>query len=150
MDGYAGKILYANLKSGRLEIKPFPDEWKRQYLGGRGIGIRILSDLVDPGTDPLSEKNVLIYATGPLTGTGMPLGSRYDVSAKSPLTGTCTSANSGGFFGPAMKRAGFDAIVFTGRARKPSYLTLDRGVAEIRDARRIWGRTITETTKAVQ
>jgi aldehyde:ferredoxin oxidoreductase len=150
MDGYAGKILYANLTSGRLETRPFPDEWKRQYLGGRGIGIRILSDLVDPGTDPLSEKNVLIYATGPLTGTGMPLGSRYDVSAKSPLTGTCTSANSGGFFGPAMKRAGFDAIVFTGRARKPSYLTLDRGVAEIRDARRIWGRTITETTKAVQ
>jgi len=150
MDGYVNKILYVNLASGRVEIRPFPDEWKRKYLGGRGIGIRILSDLVNPVIDPLSEKNVLVFATGPLTGTGMPLGSRYDVSAKSPLTGTCTSANSGGFFGPAMKRAGFDAVVFTGRAVKPCYLALDQGTAEIRDARQVWGKTIPETTKALQ
>ena len=105
-----GKILYVDLSAGTTEIKPFPEELMRDYIGGRGLGIRLLTDMMDPRTDPLDAKNVLVFAVGPLTGTGIPLGSRFDVITKSPLTGTTTSANSGGFFGWKMKKAGFDAV----------------------------------------
>lgn len=116
------------------------------YLGGRGLGVKILADALDSIGDPLSESNVLVFATGPLTGTGLPLGSRYTVATKSPLTGTITSADSGGTFGWKMKKAGFDAVVITGKAPKPVYLFLDNGKAEIRDASTSWGKTSTETT----
>ena len=113
MDGYAGNMVYADLSAGKVTIKPTPPELKKLYLGGRGFGIRLLTDMVDPKIDPLGEKNVLVYAAGPLTGTGIPLGSRYEVSTISPLTGTAMSANSGGVFGWKMKKAGFDAVVIT-------------------------------------
>ena len=150
MNGYADSILYVDLSSGKLESRRYPDEWKRLFLGGRGLGIRILSDLLDPRTDPFDPSNPLIFAAGPLTGSGMPLGSRYDVSTKSPLTGTCTSASSGGFFGGKMKQSGFDAVVCTGRSEKPVYLLLADGHAEIRNAGDIWGSTTSETTTVIQ
>lgn len=105
--------------------------------------------MVDPKTDPLSEENILVYATGPLTGTGIPLGSRYEVSTISPLTGASMSANSGGVFGWKMKKAGFDAIVIKGKSKKPVYLFLDNGKAELRDATRLWGKTTGQTTDAI-
>jgi aldehyde:ferredoxin oxidoreductase len=150
MDGYAGKMLYADLSAGTLAIKPTPPELKRDYMGGRGFGIRLLTDLVDPKTDPLSERNVLIYAAGPLTGTGIPLGSRYEISTIAPLSGTAMSANSGGVFGWKMKKAGFDAVIVSGKAKKPVYLLLDNGKAEIRDAGDLWGKTTGQTTDAIQ
>jgi len=150
MDGYAGNMVYADLAAGRVTIKPTPPELKKQYLGGRGFGIRLLTDAVDPKTDPLSAKNIVVFASGPLTGTGIPLGSRYEVSTLSPLTGTATSANSGGVFGWKMKKAGFDAVVVTGKAKKPVYLLLDNGKAEIRDATHLWGKTTGQTTDAIQ
>jgi aldehyde:ferredoxin oxidoreductase len=149
MDGYAGNIAYADLSAGTVTIKPTPPELKKLYLGGRGFGIRLLTDMVDPKIDPLSEKNVVVYAAGPLTGTGIPLGSRYEVSTISPLTGTAMSANSGGVFGWKMKKAGFDAVVVTGMAKKPVYLLLDNGKAEIRDAAHLWGKTTGQTTDAI-
>ena len=90
-----------------------------------------------------------MYAAGPLTGTGIPLGSRYEVSTISPLTGTAMSANSGGVFGWKMKKAGFDAVVVTGKAKKPVYLLLDNGKAELRDAAHLWGKTTGQTTDAI-
>jgi aldehyde:ferredoxin oxidoreductase len=150
MDGYAGKMVYADLTPGKVSIKPTPRELKKQYLGGRGFGIRLLTDLVDPKIDPLSDRNVVVYASGPLTGTGIPLGSRYEVSTISPLTGTAMSANSGGVFGWKMKKAGFDAVVVSGKAKKPVYLLLDNGKAEIRDATHLWGKTTGQTTDAIQ
>ena len=150
MDGYAGNMVYADLAAGKVTIKPTPPELKKQYLGGRGFGIRLLTDAVDPKTDPLSAKNIVVFASGPLTGTGIPLGSRYEVSTLSPLTGTATSANSGGVFGWKMKKAGFDAVVVTGKAKKPVYLLLDNGKAEIRDATHLWGKTTGQTTDAIQ
>jgi aldehyde:ferredoxin oxidoreductase len=149
MDGYAGKIAYADLSAGKVTIKATPPELKKQYLGGRGFGIRLLTDMVDPKDDPLGEKNVLVYAAGPLTGTGIPLGSRYEVSTISPLSGTAMSANSGGVFGWKMKKAGFDAIVVTGKSKKPVYLFLDNGKAELRDATSLWGKTTGQTTDAI-
>ncbi|OPX64824.1 aldehyde ferredoxin oxidoreductase family protein [Methanoregula sp. PtaB.Bin085] len=150
MDGYAGKIVYADLSAGKVLIKPTPPELKKLYLGGRGFGIRLLTDMVDPKTDPLDAKNVLVLAAGPLTGTGTPLGSRYEVSTLSPLTGAAISANSGGVFGWKMKKAGFDAIVVSGKAKKPAWLFLDNGKAEIRDASGLWGKTTGQTTDAIQ
>ena len=149
-DGYAGKMIYADLSAGKITIQDTPSDLKQMYLGGRGFGIRILTDLVDPKIDPLSEKNVLVFATGPLTGIGTPLGSRYEISTISPLSGTAMSSNSGGVFGWKMKKAGFDAIVFTGRARNPVYLFLDNGKAELRDASHLWGKTTYQTTDAIQ
>jgi len=81
MDGYAGKIAYADLSAGTVTIKPTPPDLKKQYIGGRGFGIRLLTDMVDPKTDPLGEKNVLVYAAGPLTGTGIALGSLDHLAA---------------------------------------------------------------------
>ncbi|KUK60802.1 MAG: Aldehyde ferredoxin oxidoreductase [Methanoculleus marisnigri] len=107
-------------------------------------------ELVNPGIDPLGPENVLVFATGPIAGSGLPMGSRYDVVTKSPLTGTLTSANSGGKFGTSMKRAGYDAVVIRGRAERPVYLLLDDGHAEIRDASELWGLTTSETTSAIQ
>ncbi len=95
MDGYAGNMVYVDLSTGTITIKPTPSELKKSYIGGRGFGIRLLTDMVDPKIDPLSDKNILVFAAGPLTGTGIPLGSRYEVSAVSPLTGTAMSGNSG-------------------------------------------------------
>lgn len=150
MNGYAEKILYVDLTRERTMEEPFPEEWRRAYIGGRGLGVRILEDLVNPGIDPLGAENVLVFATGPVAGSGLPLGSRYDVVTKSPLTGTLTSANSGGKFGTSMKRAGYDAVVILGRAERPVSLLLDDGHAEIRDASPLWGMTTGETTAALQ
>lgn len=149
MDGYAGKMIYADLSAGTIAIKPTPPELKKEYIGGRGFGIRLLTDMVDPKTEPLGEKNVLVFAAGPLTGTGIPLGSRYEVSTISPLTGAAISANSGGVFGWKMKKAGFDAVIVTGKAKKPVYLLLDNGKAELRDASYLWGKTTGQTTDAI-
>jgi aldehyde:ferredoxin oxidoreductase len=149
MDGYAGNMVYADLSAGKVTIKPTPPELKKQYIGGRGFGIRLLTDLVDPKTDPLGEKNILVYAAGPLTGTGVPLGSRYEVSTISPLTGLAMSANSGGVFGWKMKKAGFDAVIVSGKAKAPVYLFLDNGKAELRNAAHLWGKTTGQTTDAI-
>ena len=149
MDSYAGKLAFTDLTSGRVRIESTPADLKREYLGGRGFGIRFLTDMVDPKTDPFDSRNILVFAAGPLTGTGIPLGSRYEVSTISPLTGLALSANSGGVFGWKMKRAGFDAIVITGKAGKPVYLFLDNGTIEIRDAAGLWGKTVPETTDAI-
>jgi aldehyde:ferredoxin oxidoreductase len=150
MDGYQNRILYVDLKTCSLDTREFPDVWKQQYLGGRGLGTRLLADLTDPIVDALDARNTLIFAAGPLTGSGMPLCSRYDVVTKSPLTGTITSANSGGFFGVEMKRAGFDAIVIQGKAASPVYLWINDGRVELRDAVPYWGLLTSETTRGIQ
>jgi aldehyde:ferredoxin oxidoreductase len=150
MDGYMGQILFVNLNKETVENRPFPDDLKRSYLGGRGLGIKLLADSFDKLGDPLGETNMLVIAAGPLTGTAIPMGSRYSVATKSPLTGTITSANSGGMFGWKMKKAGFDAVVVTGKAKTPKYILLNNGKAELRDASAYWGKTTTETTEGIQ
>ena len=139
--GYMDRILRVDLTAGSCTPADFPGEWKRLFLGGRGLGVGILSALLDPRTDALSPENLLVLAAGPLTGSGMPLGSRYSVVSRSPLSGTLASSNSGGFFGPELKQAGFDAVVISGRAPRPSVLWVHEGMAEIRDAGASWGMT---------
>jgi aldehyde:ferredoxin oxidoreductase len=149
-DGYADRILRVNLTKGTVKEIPYRKEWKEQFIGGRGLGVRLAYDLVEPATDPLGDGNAVVLAAGPLTGSGMPLGARYSVVARSPLTGTLASSSSGGFFGTELKRAGVDALVVEGRALAPVFLWIRDGSCEIRDASAFWGMTTDRTIPGIQ
>jgi aldehyde:ferredoxin oxidoreductase len=146
MKGWMGKILRVDLTKAQCTEEQLESVAAKNYIGGRGLGIYYMNKEVDPGCDPLSEDNMLIMATGPLTGTGAPTGARYMVMTKSPLTGAITCSNSGGMFPTEFKRTGYDAIIFTGRSEKPVYLWLDRETAELRAADHVWGKNTHDTT----
>ncbi len=141
---YAGKVLDIDLTSGSIGEYPLSDRDRELFVGGRYLSTKILWDELKPGIDPLSPENVLIIMTGPLTGTGAPSSSRYDISAKSPLTGAIGHSNSGGNFGLHLKKAGFDAIVIRGKAEKPVYIEIDNDKVEIKDAQALWGKNTHE------
>jgi aldehyde:ferredoxin oxidoreductase len=143
--GYAGKMLFVDLTSGTVKQQELPEELARQFIGGYGIGARVLYDMMKPGVAPLGPDNVLGFVTGPLTGSGALFGSRYTLVCKSPVTGGWNDANSGGFFGPELKMAGYDAVFVSGAAREPVYLWINDGRVEIRDARKLWGKDTRET-----
>ena len=138
--GAMGKILWVDLSTGEIREEALEEETVRKYLGGYGLGARILYDRQKPGVDPLGPEATLGFVTGLLTGTDAVGGSRYVVVGKSPLTGGWGDANSGGDFGPYLKFAGYDAVFFTGISEKPVYLHIDSGKAELRDADKIWGK----------
>ncbi len=148
MGGYAGQILYIDLSSGRIEKKPLDMNFARKYIGGLGFGTQIYLDLIkdNPEFDALSENNPFVLMTGPLTGLKMDGVARWAVGTKSPLTGFWGDANVGGYFGARLKFAGYDGIVITGKAEKPSYIFINDDVVEIRDAQKYWGKDIYETT----
>jgi aldehyde:ferredoxin oxidoreductase len=146
MFGWTGKILRVDLTAGNCLYETLDPAIYKNYIGGRGLGIYYLNREVDPKCDPLSPENLLVMATGPLTGTGAPTGARYMVMTKSPLTGAITCSNSGGMFPTEMKRTGLDAIVFSGQAKEPVYLWIDQGQAELRSAAHLWGKNTHETT----
>ncbi|MCL7454616.1 MAG: aldehyde ferredoxin oxidoreductase family protein [Anaerolineae bacterium] len=143
--GFMGKLLRADLTHGQVTSEPLRDDWARQFAGGAGLATRYLYDEVPPGADPLGAENRLIFMTGPLTGTPSASASRYSVVAKSPLTGIWGHANSGGTFGPALKRAGYDGIIFDGISPQPVYLQIVDGQAELHPADHLWGTTVPET-----
>jgi aldehyde:ferredoxin oxidoreductase len=142
--GYAGKLLFVNLANGAIEEKPLSEEIAARFVGGYGIGARILYEMMKKGADPLGPESVLGFVSGPLNATGALYGGRYAVVCKSPITGGWNDANSGGAFGPQLKRAGFDAVFISGISKKPVYLFIKDGKAEIRDAKNIWGADCTE------
>jgi aldehyde:ferredoxin oxidoreductase len=128
--GYTGKILFVNLSTGEIREETPEESLYRDFIGGYGVGARILYSRQKGGVDPLGPENTLGFLTGPLTGTASTFAGRYGVVAKSPLTGGWGDSNSGGHFGPCLKFAGFDAVFFTGIAEKPVYLFLDNSRAE--------------------
>jgi aldehyde:ferredoxin oxidoreductase len=144
-NGYVGKILWVDLSEGTLREEELDEDLCRRYLGGYGLGVRTLFDRQKPGVDPLGPDNILGFLTGTLTGTSALGGSRFAVVGKSPLTGTWGDANSGGNFGPFMRFAGYDAVFFTGISKKPVYLLLADGAAELRDAGHLWGKDTHDT-----
>ena len=138
-DGYMGKILDINLSTGAMGEYSVSDEDREQFLGGRFLSTKIMWDQLTPGIDPLSDDNILIIMTSPLTGTGAPSSSRYDISAKSPLTGAVGHSNSGGNFGIRLKRAGWDGMIVRGQAAAPVYIEVDEDRVQIHSAKGIWG-----------
>jgi aldehyde:ferredoxin oxidoreductase len=143
--GYMGKVLRVDLSNREIAIESLDEEIRRKFLGGYGIGARILFSEQAAGADPLGPDNLLGFISGPLNGTPAISGTRYTVVARSPLTGTWGDANSGGSFGAFLKFSGYDAVFFKGVSEKPVYLFIDSGQAEIRDAAHLWGRDTYET-----
>jgi aldehyde:ferredoxin oxidoreductase len=133
-NGYCGKILHVDLTNRKTEVEEKDETFYRTYLGGRGIGYQYLLREVAPKMDPFSPENILVLATGVMTGSPLPAACRFTAVGKSPLTGTAGESEAAGFFGPELKMAGFDAIVFRGKADRPVYLWVTGGKAEIRDA----------------
>jgi aldehyde:ferredoxin oxidoreductase len=147
--GYAGKLLFVDLTHAAIEEKQLSEELATQFLGGYGIGARTLYERMKKGADPLGPDSVLGFVTGPLNATGALFGGRYTVVCKSPVTGGWNDANSGGTFGPQLKRAGFDAVFISGVSSKPVYLFIKDGKAEIRDAKNIWGKICAEAQETL-
>ncbi|MCL6476920.1 MAG: aldehyde ferredoxin oxidoreductase family protein [Peptococcaceae bacterium] len=143
--GYTGRILRVNLTDRIVSEEELSYQTARDYIGGAGLGIRLLYDQVKPGTDPLGPDNVLIFCTGPLTGTNAPCASRMAVATRSPLTGAAGVSFSGGHFPAELKFAGFDALVIEGKAEKPVYLYIKDGQAQLHGAERLWGMLTTDT-----
>jgi aldehyde:ferredoxin oxidoreductase len=148
--GWTGKILRVDLERQKILKEESKLELRFNYLGQRGANSKILYDEVGPEVDPLGPENELIFGVGPLSGTATPCASRFTVTAKSPLTGILGDANSGGFFGPEMKFAGYDHIVIKGRASEPVYLWIDDDEVEIRGAGQIWGKTTWEADEILK
>jgi aldehyde:ferredoxin oxidoreductase len=146
---YCGRMLHVDLSKGLTQEEPLKEEWALRFIGGKGLGIRYLYDLVPAGADPLSPENVVILMTGPLTGTVASTMSRMANITKSPLTGTMSDSYTGGYFPAELKFAGFDGIIITGRAAKPTYLWIKDGQAELRDARHLWGKGTFEASDLI-
>ncbi len=143
------KIAYINLTTGDIEIKPIPMEVRKKFLGGRGLDAYLLYNHTKKGCDPLGPDNALIISGGILCATLASATARTHVMAKSPLTGLLGSCNMGGFFAPEMAWAGFHHLVIKGKAKKPSYIYINNGKIEIRDAAGIWGKTVTDAQWAI-
>jgi aldehyde:ferredoxin oxidoreductase len=149
MNGWIGTIIRVNLSNGEIKKEALNTADANAFVGARGLGTKIFCDEVDPKIDPLGPDNKLIFMTGPLTGTFAASAGRYEVVAKAPLTGTIGAANSGGHFGPELKFAGYDGIIFEGVSKKPVYLYVNDDKVEIRDASKLWGKTTHETTDII-
>ena len=145
MFGYMGKILYVDLTSQKTEAKEIDPQMAQDYIGGAGFATKILYDNVPAKADPLGPENMVIFMTGPITGTRFPTSGRFTVAAKSPLTGVMANATSSGFWGVELKKCGYDGIVFTGKSKKPVYLDVSDDAVAIKDAGDIWGKDSYET-----
>ncbi len=148
--GYAGKILRVDLTKRRVHVAKLDRVLAAQFLGGRGFNSKRLYDEVGPHTDPLGPENRLIFATGPLVGTMFPTACRFNVSAKSPLTGILGDSNAGGHFAPELKFAGYDQVILEGRSREPLYLFINDGEVEFGDASHLWGKDVYETDEMIR
>ena len=139
LPGYLGQILRVDLTQQYTWIEPLNADYATRFLGGSGLGARYLWDYVTADTDPLGPDNPLIFMTGPLVGTATPAAGRFSVVTRSPATRLTGEGNSGGFFGPALRQAGFDGIIITGQAQTPVYLSILNGEAQLHDASHLWG-----------
>jgi aldehyde:ferredoxin oxidoreductase len=149
--GYAGRILHVDLSSGKTWIEPLKEELAKKYIGGIGLGMRLLLDNSKPGVDPFDPENPLVCATGPLSGSMVPTGGNgHAFVSKSPQTFAMGEAKSHGHFGTEMKRAGYDAFIFHGKAEKPVYVWIDDDSVQIMDAKHLWGKSTGETDDAIK
>ncbi|HKK90589.1 MAG TPA: aldehyde ferredoxin oxidoreductase family protein [Desulfobacteraceae bacterium] len=148
-NAYMSKLLHIDLETGKTEELPLSREFRKQWIGGKGFGAKLLYDLLPPGADPLGGENLLMFMTGPLTGTMAPA-MRGCIVTKSPLTNTFLDSYFGGSFSPEIKYAGYDGIIIRGKADTPVYIAIDNGEVTIRDAGAIWGMDTLAANQAVK
>ncbi len=148
--GWQNKILSVNLDNQKDKISEIDEEIALNYLGGRGLAVKLYFDAIPPKIDPLSSKNQIIFATGPITATPVYTSGRFSALSKSPLTGTICDANSGGIWGATFKKCGYDSLILAGAAKSPIYLYIDENEVKIEDAQKIWGLNTHETTNNLQ
>lgn len=139
MNGYMGKLLFVNLATGESRVELLKEEDAANFLGGPGLGAKILYEKMPAHTDVFGEESMLGFVSGPLNNTGALFGGRYTVVSKSPVTGGWNDANSGGSFGERLRRSGYDAIFISGISPKPVYILVDSGIVQILDAADLWG-----------
>lgn len=149
MYGWIGTLVRVDLSNGKITREKLNRTWAEEYIGGRGLGVKYFCEEVAADIDPLSKDNKLIIATGPLTGCLGASTGRYEVVCKSVLTGTIGGSNSGGFFGPELKYAGYDMLIFENQSPKPVYLAIDDDTIELRDASHLWGKNVSEVTDQI-
>jgi aldehyde:ferredoxin oxidoreductase len=147
--GYMGNVCRVDLTTGTISIEPLVERDLDRFMGCSGYAAKILWDGLGAKLDPLSDKNKIVLATGPLTGSLCPSGGSYELCFKSPLTGVWCQARSGGAFGPRLKKAGFDHLVIEGRSDRPVYLWIYNGKVEIRGAGHLWGKGVDHTTDVI-
>ena len=142
--GYMGRVLQINLSTGDVTDYPWTDKDRELYIGGKTMAAKILYDTLTGRENAYSEENPLIISTGPLTGTGVPSSSRFNISSLSPQTGSISSSNCGGTFGYHLKRAGIDALIITGRREERTWIEIDNGSVTFHNADDLWGTRVTE------
>jgi aldehyde:ferredoxin oxidoreductase len=150
MKGVFGKYADVDLSSSRVSNYDIPSSWSERYLGGRGIGLRILLEEMSGDEDPLGPGNIIVFATGPLQGTGIAGAGRHAVISKSPKTGALNDSYAGGFFGHELATSGFDGVIIRGASSKPVYVLIENGVASIQDAGDLWGLDVAETEEKLK
>ena len=150
INGYNGKGLEVDLSSGKIKEFTIDNEIIKKYIGGRGLGVFFLTKYFSPNENPLSENSPLIITAGGLTGTRTPTSGRFSITFKSPLTGTITSSNSGGFWGVNFRKTGYDALIIRGISDNPVYLYISEDKAEIVKAADLWERTLPELTDTLR
>ncbi len=148
--GYMGKLIRAKLSEGKIEIEDIRMDDAEAYIGGVGLGTKMIYDEVPPSADPLGPENKIAFLTGPVTATKFPTSGRYEVCTKSPLTGIWADASSAGYWAVDFKKAGFDAIIVEGASEKPVYMWVSDGKAELRDASHLWGKDSYATQDAIK
>ncbi|MEM3577906.1 MAG: aldehyde ferredoxin oxidoreductase family protein [Candidatus Bathyarchaeia archaeon] len=149
MTGYAGKILRVNLTNEEVKTENLSQDLREKYIGGSGLAAKIIYDEMPTDVDPLSPEALLIFSTGPLTGTATPSSGRLCVCARSPL-GIWGESHAGGLFGQQLKKAGFDLIIFSGKAKRPTYLFINDDSVTFFDAKNLWGKDVYETYDVIK
>lgn len=144
-----GKVLVIDLTGSNISEKKIGPEVQAKYIGGKGLGSYLMLKMIQPGINPLSPQNKLIFATGPATDTPLPPAGRYGVFSKSPQTGVYAESYSGGHVAPVMKRTGYDAIVVSGAATKPCFIHISPEGVSFHDASDLWGRETYDAEKAI-
>ena len=144
------KVLIVNLTTQQSRVEPLNTQWRDDYLGSRGLASKYLMEMMDPAADAMSPENVLIFATGPLTGTMASTGGRYAVVTKGPLTNAIACSNSGGKFGAELKLAGYDLLILEGRAETPVYLLIQDDEVQVLPADNYWGTTVWHTEETLK
>ncbi len=150
MKGFIGKLLRVNLSNKEISEEPLDEEIAKLFLGATGYCVRYLYDKIDKVTDALSPENILMVMTGPFCGSNVPTSGRFSICSKSPYTGIWGEAICGGFFGPELRKAGYDGIIIEGASESPVYLDITDGKAEIKDALSLWGKGVFETSRLLK